>query len=210
MDQSVMNFATSAARASAIPTPTEGMTSYISTTGTATIPQIETYTGSAWQTPYGMTLISTATVTTATTLTFSNVFSATYDNYKLVWNGLNSSSTQFKLVFGSTTSGYYAAQMDIRSNGGNPTLQLTQANAAFGYMGSNWTGGNIIETIISNPFNALYTTYRSDFTSTENGLAAIGYVGGHLNNTTSYTACTITTVAGTFTGTFRLYGIRNS
>ena len=158
----------------------------------------------------GLVPLATTTVSGASTVTFTGAFSATYDNYKIVWNGFNSSSSQLKLVFGSTTSGYYSAQMDIRSNGGNPTLQLAQTNAAFSYMGSNWSQANVVETIISNPFNSLTTTYFSNFTSTESGLAAIGYVGGHLQNTTSYTACTITPAAGTFTGTFRLYGIRNS
>jgi len=41
MDQTIMNFASSAARASAIPTPTEGMTTYLQDTNT-----LETYNGS--------------------------------------------------------------------------------------------------------------------------------------------------------------------
>jgi hypothetical protein len=45
MDQSVMNFASSAARSSAIPTPTEGMTSYRSDADI-----VEVYNGSAWAT----------------------------------------------------------------------------------------------------------------------------------------------------------------
>jgi hypothetical protein len=45
MDQSVMTFASSAARSSAIPTPTEGMTSYRSDADI-----VEVYNGSAWAT----------------------------------------------------------------------------------------------------------------------------------------------------------------
>jgi hypothetical protein len=51
MDQSVMNFASSAARSSAIPTPTEGMTSYV-----ADDKRIEAYDADGWRpkTPFAM------------------------------------------------------------------------------------------------------------------------------------------------------------
>jgi hypothetical protein len=62
MDQSVMNFATSAARASAIPTPTEGMTSY-----RTDLDQLESYDGAEWRVTNGMALLSTTTLSGATT-----------------------------------------------------------------------------------------------------------------------------------------------
>jgi hypothetical protein len=60
MDQSVMTFASSAARSSAIPTPTEGMTSYRSDADI-----VEVYNGSAWATglPVGAWTAYTPTFT---------------------------------------------------------------------------------------------------------------------------------------------------
>jgi hypothetical protein len=48
MDQSVMSFATSAARTTAIPSPVEGMVTWIENTN-----NLEVYTGTVWQTFYG-------------------------------------------------------------------------------------------------------------------------------------------------------------
>ena len=79
-----MYFGGTAARSSAIPTPSTGMTSYIGVTGTATIPQIETYTGSAWQTPYGLTLLANVPYSSATSVTIDNVFTTQYTNYRIM------------------------------------------------------------------------------------------------------------------------------
>jgi hypothetical protein len=109
MEQTVMNFAGTASRASAIPTPSTGMTSYIGVTGTATIPQIEVYTGSAWQTPYGLTQVANVSFTSAATVTLDNIFTSTYRSYKIVF-GVTTKTTnsdvnmQFRRA-GSTLSG---------------------------------------------------------------------------------------------------------
>jgi len=93
MEQTVMYFAGTAARASAIPTPSTGMTTYIGVTGTATIPQIETYTGSAWQTPYGATLVANVSFTSAVTVTMDNIFTSAYRSYKVVFGVTNKTTT---------------------------------------------------------------------------------------------------------------------
>ena len=70
-------------RSAAIPTPTTGMVTYVGDTGTdsSTIPQIETYTGSAWQTPYGLTQVANASFTTAASISIDNVFNSNFQNY---------------------------------------------------------------------------------------------------------------------------------
>ena len=114
MEQSVMVFGGTAARSSAIPTPSTGMTSYIGTTGTASIPQIETYTGSAWQTPYGMTLVANVPFTTASAVQVDNVFTSAYDSYEIIFSTSAFSGTNIgvfsRFVDGTTpisTSIYY-------------------------------------------------------------------------------------------------------
>ena len=84
MDQTVMNFATTAARSSAIPVPSTGMTSYIGTTGTAAIPQLESYTGAAWQTLGGLTQVANVPYTAVSSIQIDNVFTTQYTNYKII------------------------------------------------------------------------------------------------------------------------------
>ena len=133
MDQTVMTFGGTAARSSAIPTPTTGMTSYIGTTGTATIPQLETYTGSGWQTPYGSTLITKVDFTSATTITIDNVFNATYRNY-LITMSTNTTATgtlnSLQLRVGGVTTagaGYFGSHFyaDLTSSGVVSTSNAT-------------------------------------------------------------------------------------
>jgi hypothetical protein len=216
MDQSVMNFATSAARASAIPTPTEGMTSYISTTGTATIPQIETYTGSAWQTPYGLTLVATAPLSGAS-VQIDNCFSADFDNYQVVLSGVTFSTgagMAMRIGTSASTTGYYYAQ--IQGSGsytGTSVFSNSIANT------SSFETGCVSDTVgkagavitIQNPFNTLNTTYQSLGSDARTGGAGARILTGFLNNSTSFSGLYFAPTAGTIsTGTVRIYGYRNA
>ena len=69
MDQTVMVFAGTAARASAIPTPSAGMVAYSTATG------LELYNGSAWGAVGGKVFQVVSTVKTDTFSTSSNVYS---------------------------------------------------------------------------------------------------------------------------------------
>jgi hypothetical protein len=155
-------------------------------------------------------LLNTTAVSAATTVTFSNVFSADYDNYRIVWNGGASASHNLRIIFGGATSGYYSQLMDFRSSAANPTTQAVISNGTVGLIGNNWSAGSTIDCLISNPWRSAQTITASQFTVLEGGLCASGMAGSVLNNTTSYTSCTITPSTGNFTGTFRLYGLRNS
>jgi Tfp pilus assembly protein FimT len=218
MDQSVMYFAGTAARSSAIATPTTGMTSYIGVTGTATIPQIETYTGSAWQTPYGLTLIASVNLS-GVSLTVANAFSATYDAYQLVFSNIRSSAGQnTQLQMGTTATGYY--QTEIVCSGGYATAS---GNAQFSNTnnGAQFTTGIISATTtneiaggivnVVNPFLTTSTIFQSlGVDARPGGLGPRTNTGFH-NSATSFTSFTVLSGGGSFTsGTVRVYGLRNS
>jgi hypothetical protein len=119
MDQSVMTFASSAARSSAIPTPSEGMVSYQTDTDA-----IEAYDGTDWVTrvstsvpfamaagksTFNMVAVASAAVTitfpasrfsVAPVVTFSvyRVTSASAEVYAMRMNTLTSSGVQLVLV----------------------------------------------------------------------------------------------------------------
>jgi hypothetical protein len=71
MDQTIMTFAGTAARGSAIPSPTEGMTTYLQDSDIVSI-----YDGSAWKTPLATTGGILQVVSTTKTDTFSSSVSA--------------------------------------------------------------------------------------------------------------------------------------
>lgn len=212
MEQSVMVFGGTAARASAIPTPSTGMTSYIGVTGTASIPQIETYTGSAWQTPYGLTLVASATVSNAASLTIDNCFTSAFTNYRLVINCSTSAAVGGKFVFRTasgdyTTAEYQRQRIYVAATTVVGSRTANAANGEFNDIGPVPAGHTID---IFNPNVADYTTWVA------HGLYAAVASQPELNMTVGTLANSqlVTGIkfnqAANLTGTVRVYGYRSS
>ena len=159
----------------------------------------------------GLRLIKSQTIGSAvSTVTVSDVFSSTYDNYLVVVNGgVGSTQTSISLQLGSTTTGYYSAGVYVAYN----SSAVTGVNSS---NGSSWTTGttsaqtNNMWVTLLNPFASDETTMISLLAETfTTGLAL--YRTGYLANSTSYTAFTIAPASGTLTGgTIRVYGYANT
>ena len=168
------------------------------------------YDGAAWQTLVvgGLTLISATTVgTTVASVTVSNAFSATYDNYKVVYTGgVASTAVDLGITLGATTANYYFSFGYI-PYGGSITQVSVNNGAGWLYAGGANTALTFINCDIFRPFVADETLITSNGANASNA----NFGGGYLNNTTSYTAFTITPSSGTLTGgTIRVYGYQNS
>lgn len=211
MEQSVMYFGGTAARASAIPTPSTGMTSYIGVTGTATIPQLETYTGSAWQTPYGVTLLANVAVTSASTIAINNVFSANYDSYQIILSNLSGSGNPaLKLTTGGTPNSSNYQEMGSGGYTPGSVLGFSGNYAGTAFTVASATGTNRSGAIINlvNPFLAVATFGTTSF-AIDDGSNVYGTYKNLIHRVaTSYDGIQIT--GGTFTMTVRIYGLRNS
>jgi hypothetical protein len=172
------------------------------------------YDGSTWQAvgvSPGLVLVKSQVVGSAvSSVEVTGAFSATYDNYKISYSGGSGSSVSgISMVLGATATGYYNSL--IYTTHGSATVSVTTATNAV-----NWiTAGSqnsipMLNLEIQNPFLSVKTLANSSRSDGETG-GLIGFWGGYLNNTTSYTAFTIEPVAGTFTGgTIRVYGYANS
>ena len=176
---------------------------------------VQYYDGASWATLVtgGLTLVKTQTIGSAvSSVTVSDVFSATYDNYLVTINGGAGSNTgSLFLTLGATATGYYF--------GAN---YATYAGASGVFSGANTTriedccyySVNAInmQMVIKSPFLADHTTFNwqvSGAVVSGNNINTNG--GGYLANDTSYTAFTLTASSGTVTGgTIRVYGYQNS
>jgi hypothetical protein len=198
MDQTVMNFAGTAARSSAIATPTDGMVTYNQSND-----QLEAYNGSAWVGMSGLQLVKKQTIGTGvSTVNVTSAFSATYENYKImVTGGVGSTAQGITLKMGATATGYYAVARLLQYGG--VASDLTDNNAAiWNTTGESNTTTNQLNLDICQPFLSKWTSFQGIYTGTNN----VGTLGGVLKNTTSYTDFTIG-VAGTMTGgTIYVYG----
>jgi hypothetical protein len=171
--------------------------------------RVAAYNGSAWVYTHssGLVRIGGGTLSGASTA-FTNVFSATYDAYKIVITGAaTSGNAAITLIFGATTAGYYySTPMSAFSDGNYSTAGGAGSNAAsWAYVAAAnaATVGTTLEIV--NP----YLASRTFFSSTpvvSGGNTAFGTGGGFLNNTTSYTGFTLAASTGNLTGTCNIYG----
>jgi hypothetical protein len=201
-------FANSTARTAAFggtgeKTLAEGQFSYLEDTNVTAF-----WDGAAWQSvgvSPGLVRVGGGALSGSTT-TFSSVFSATYEAYRIVFSNLTASaSAGLNMTLGATTTGYYyvtaagvfsTAAYSAASGEANGAKWLVVGNLGGG------TGGAFLD--IANPFIASKTTFRSDFINHPGNTA--GILSGYIDNTTSYTAFTIAPASGTITGTVNIYG----
>ena len=215
MDQTVMNFAGTAARSSAIATPTTGMTTYIGTTGTATIPQIESYTGSSFQTLYGLTQVANVSVSGAADVTIDNCFTSTYTNYLVMFvlTGAGTSAGYFRYrASGATlTDNIFSVNMGMQTSvpapaGGSRSDSFAQVFPVFA------TNPSVAAINFFNPAISGRTSYSGLASGAAGATDQFQTIVGGGNRVDTLVDGFVFTPAGatTLTGTVRVYGFRNS
>lgn len=159
----------------------------------------------------GLWLIKSQTVGTAVaSVTLTSVFSSSYDNYLIQYNGgVGSTAQSIALQFGpSSVSGYNTGYYQILSYGAYATGALTTTNVnngtSWSYVGESSANWNSVNIVVQNPNLAKYSTLHGGYAGTVGG-----WVTGYHGSTGQFTEFTLT-VAGTLTGgTIRVYGYRN-
>lgn len=195
-------------------TPFEGQMIYETDTN-----RVLVYEGAAWvmiadtDTPPGLELIKSQSVgtTAVASVVVSSVFSSSYDNYRIVLNGIEANtSDSFMIRFGSgATTGHYSSMYYDRFDGavtgtvrtnntGKIYLCLNEANAQSVACSIDVASPNLAQQ------TQVFGTY--------NGRGYAGWSGGFNNTSTRFTGFEIhTDGSGTMTkGTIRVYGYRNS
>jgi hypothetical protein len=157
----------------------------------------------------GLWLVKTQTVGTGvSSVTVSDAFSATYDHYKIVYQGACSTGGEvLRLRLGSNTANYYGNV--IYANYGNGAAQsIADAPAtSFTHCSGGFFGQTSLDVTVFNPFLTTRTGMSTTIYMDENNA---GSKRGTLLDNNSYTAFTLLTGAGTITGgTIRVYGYRN-
>lgn len=174
-----------------------------------------TATGLKWATPAtsasGLTFIKSQTIGSAvSSVTVTGAFSATYDNYLITINGgAGSNNNNSVMTLGSTSSGYYMSGYYVSMTGS--TVTGFNINNGSGWTSSYYSTSNHSGHInLQNPFLSKNTTI--DTTAIGGTGYFIAKYSGMLNDTTSYTAFTLTGgSASTMTGgEIRVYGYQNS
>jgi hypothetical protein len=209
-------FATTTTRDSAFggtgeKTLAEGQMAYIENIAGSSA--VQYYDGSAWQTlvQSGLTLIKSQTIGSGVaSVTLSDVFSSTYDAYKItLTGGAGSTAGDMQMTLGATATGYYGALFYGNFNATSPLATSAGNNSAsWNFVASATTDSLFANIELFAPFLAKHTRINS---WSYNAAGAGGWMVGNLQNTTSYTAFTLAFGGNTMTGgTVRVYGYANS
>jgi hypothetical protein len=170
-----------------------------------------TATGLKWATPAsGMTLISTTSFSGATTANIDNIFSSTYDAYKVIitkWNA-GGNTLVLRLRYGSTTytnANYYGSSKGINSNGTDNT-QLASA-ATIQTLGFDvQTGSSVCDLTF---FDVGTSAIQPAWTGIWMGHGNYNQlIGGQLNaNFQTITGIQLLSASGNVSGRVSVYGL---
>jgi hypothetical protein len=151
----------------------------------------------------GLRFVKKQTVGTAvSSVSVTNAFSATYENYRIIYTGgTGSASGEINFALNGITTGYYSSLLYTT---GTTPLAASQTNVSSWFWCGGTNGTNIaeMELTITSPFATKWKTMTSALR-----VAVLGTTQGYLVSTTSATGFTITPTASTLTGgTIYVYG----
>jgi hypothetical protein len=160
----------------------------------------------------GMVLLSTTSFSGVSSQSINDIFSTTYDNYRIYLStgdpATNQPFTMRLRVSGAddTSANYYRMNFGQGTSGSTSFIGAGQTSFALGYAGTGSNYGSAFDVI--SPFSTLRTTISG--LGVGNNSSYNGITGWTINNwfdaTTSFTGFTLLFGANT-TGTVSVYGV---
>jgi hypothetical protein len=159
----------------------------------------------------GLRLIKKQTVGSGvSSIPVTNAFSATYDNYKIMYsNGVGSTALSLQMTLTGSTANYASSVIYAAYSGGG-VAAASLGTTSWSQAGDCSTGGCSLNVELSDPFNTKLTGFRA-LTSVMNTAGSTIAQNGLHNVSSSYTGFTLTTSTGTVSGgTIYVYGYGTS
>jgi hypothetical protein len=195
----------------------EGQLCYLSATNV-----VQYYDGAAWATvgpaaASALTFLSAASFTTASTVSLAtNTFSATYANYKLMFQ-VTAATANANLGFryrvsgtDNSTTNYYSAGVGRTYAGSAATQDSGGADNQAYQFGVASPGTNFISMDIFGPQLTQVTSTNAVITANSSGAGLAAVYGTLFGLTTSFDSITFFPTSGTITGSYKVYAYANS
>lgn len=209
----VRTYANAAARTAAIPSPSEGIVTYLND-----VDRLDTHNGSAWVPAAGLNLITSQTFTSTNAVNVDNVFTSLYRNYQ-IFISLTSVSVDGMQVQYQHRQGNSTVETNYRSqriyNFGSTIVSddisgITNYTSIFAGINTGNIGGAFASFIVANPFLSQPTTTLMTSTS---GFGASGQIDQRTSTVQTQSIsvtgfrilCNGTNQAA---GTFSVYGVK--
>jgi hypothetical protein len=190
----------------------EGQMAYIENiAGSAAV---QYYDGAAWATlvTSGLTFLASAAPSAVASVSINNCFSATYQNYLIIFRLDRSAAGQLGAryrVSGTDASGAnYNSQIVFAAGTGAGGITNTAQTSATVLGDAGGGDTNMGMLVVSNPAAAVPTYFTSNASYAGSTVALAG--SAYHNVSTAYDGITFFPAAGTITGTIRVYGYANS
>ena len=151
----------------------------------------------------GLVLLNTTSFSAVASQSINDVFSSTYDNYRIIinWAGSGNHDLDFRFrVSGADNSDAQYNYNDFYSI--TTTTSNSSTSQTLFRIGNNNTNRGIIAIDITNPFASLQKSYFS----TNWGLGRLRLQAGYFGATNSFTGFSIIPSSGTITGSVSTYG----
>lgn len=168
----------------------------------------------------GLQHIATVTASSSSSVDITSCFTSSFDNYHIEANITNTSVSNtgigFQMLVGSTPTGgtpwAFGSFFVSQSSGTGVLVASTGAATAWMVQAGLHSTGRVATASIDlkNPFTASRTSYNAQSFNTYGGGDTFSFAGGFTDSTSYNGIRFIPQSGGTMTGTFRLYGYRNS
>jgi hypothetical protein len=159
----------------------------------------------------GLVLLNTTSFSAVSTQSINNVFSSTYDNYRVLVSMTGTTNDQANIrwrVAGADAAGanYNYARIGIVTSSISGSTTVSDTVCGIGNFAN--AERSFITMDVFNPFLAATTQYASMSNQRQQSdFRLYNYSGSH-NLNTSYTGFTISAATGNLTGTISIYGYR--
>jgi hypothetical protein len=210
MNQSVIVFSNSAARSAAIPSPIEGMTTYLEDTNNVWV-----WTGSAWTqlgAPPALTYITTVSGSSVASLSLNNVFSSLYKNYSLLIEATGSTTAALRIRMRSAgadnSSALYFSYFTGINSGGAVSVSETSGTSALISRSVGSPNQFMYRFDVRDPFLASGTRWMGQLYNDANADQAVGGFSHAVS--TSFDGFTIFPTAGNLVSvSVQVYGYKD-
>jgi hypothetical protein len=211
MQQSTAVFSNAAARTAAITSPVEGQMSYLED-----VDRLQIWSGSAWVSPFGLTLLSSTAFSAATTVTANNFFTSEFSNYKAILEMTSASAGgTITLQYSNNTTPITAASYNmVRTSGTfSGTNEVSAVSSSTSHaLGIVSTTANTFDLDISNVSSTGATKlpvilFRKFGPGGTGGFTAVTG-GGRYETAAQVTGFGLTISSGNMTGSLKVYGVR--